>query len=95
MCLQYSLQRKDVVSALHATAKSESWSECRGRVHQEFNDRLSPSSIMLMPKLLQHIPVLLFAGDQDFICNYMGIESMIQAMTWNGGTGLGVRLFVG
>lgn len=34
--------------------------------------------------------MLLFAGDQDFICNYVGIESMIQAMSWNGGTGLGV-----
>ncbi len=33
---------------------------------------------------------MLFAGDQDFICNYMGIESMIQSMTWNGDTGLGV-----
>jgi hypothetical protein len=37
--------------------------------------------------------VLIFAGDQDFICNYMGLESMIQAMTWNGGTGLGVIFF--
>lgn len=37
--------------------------------------------------------MLLFAGDQDFICNYMGIESMMQAMTWNGGTGLGVSAF--
>jgi len=83
------LHRKDVVSALHATAKSESWTECRGRVHEEFSDRKAPSSITLIPQLLQKIPVLLFAGDQDFICNYMGIESMIQAMTWNGGTGLG------
>jgi carboxypeptidase C (cathepsin A) len=34
---------------------------------------------------------MLFAGDQDFICNYMGQEALIKAMTWNGGTGLGVR----
>jgi len=74
---------------LHATAKPESWAECRGRIHQEFNDRSSPSSVTIIPKLLKRIPVLLFAGDQDFICNYMGIESMIQAMTWNGATGLG------
>jgi carboxypeptidase D len=41
---------------------------------------------------LEKIPVLLFAGDQDFICNYMGIESMIKSLTWNGETGLGVSI---
>jgi hypothetical protein len=85
-------QRSDVVRALHATAKSESWTECRGLINQEFYK--SPSSIELLPKVLQQIPVLLFAGDQDFICNYMGIESMIKAMSWNGGTGLGVSSFL-
>lgn len=34
--------------------------------------------------------MLLFAGDQDLICNYVGIEAIISAMTWNGETGLGV-----
>ncbi|KAH7912950.1 Alpha/Beta hydrolase protein [Hygrophoropsis aurantiaca] len=83
------LARKDVLVALHATAKSESWVECLGRVGNELHDNLSASSITLLPGILQRIPVLLFAGDQDFICNYMGIESMIKSMTWNGGTGLG------
>jgi carboxypeptidase D len=67
--------------------------ECRGRIQQEFDDLNSPSSIELIPKVLQRIPILLFVGDQDFICNYMGIENMIKAMTWNGGTGLGVSYF--
>jgi carboxypeptidase D len=83
-------QRGDVIRALHATGKSESWTECRGRIQQEFTDTKAPSSVELIPKVLQKIPMLLFAGDQDFICNYMGIENMIQAMSWNGGTGLGV-----
>ena len=34
--------------------------------------------------------MLLFAGDQDLICNYMGIERMVQGMEWGGGRGLGV-----
>ncbi|KZP21532.1 alpha beta-hydrolase [Athelia psychrophila] len=83
------LGRKDVVRALHADAKSESWAECRGRVSGEFNGNAAPSAITLLPSILEKIPILLFAGDQDFICNYMGIESMIQAMTWGGATGLG------
>ena len=32
-------------------------------------------------------------GDQDLICNYIGIENMIKALTWNGQTGLGVCCF--
>lgn len=52
----------------------------------------APSAHLILPRVLERIPVMLFAGDQDLICNYVGIESLIQAMTWNGGTGLGVRL---
>lgn len=33
---------------------------------------------------------MLYAGDQDFICNYMGIESLINDMEWQGQKGLGV-----
>ena len=85
-------QRKDVLQALHAEAKSENWVECLGRVSNELHDNLSPSSVTLLPAVLERIPVLLFAGDQDFICNYMGIESMIKSLTWNGETGLGVGI---
>ncbi|KAL4076362.1 alpha beta-hydrolase [Scleroderma citrinum] len=83
------LGRQDVVRALHASSKSESWVECGGQAGKQFNPKLSPSAITLLPDLLERIPVLLFAGDQDFICNYMGLESMIKSMTWNGEKGLG------
>ncbi|PCH40983.1 KEX1 protein [Wolfiporia cocos MD-104 SS10] len=83
------LARPDVVRALHASAASQTWTECRGIIHTELTDRNSPSSITVIPRVLEKIPMLLFAGDQDLICNYVGIESMIQAMTWNGQTGLG------
>jgi carboxypeptidase D len=49
----------------------------------------SESSITLVPRILEKIPIMLFAGDQDLICNYVGIEALISALTWNGGTGLG------
>ncbi|KAJ7682213.1 Alpha/Beta hydrolase protein [Mycena polygramma] len=83
------LDRPDVVTALHANRHPGSWIECRGRVHQEMHERLSNSSIVVLPKVLERIPVLIFAGDQDLICNYVGLESMIQAMEWNGAKGLG------
>ncbi|KAL0070176.1 Cell death protease [Marasmius tenuissimus] len=83
------LDRKDVVTALHADGHAESWVECRGRIHSEMDRGKSNSSITLLPKVLEKIPVLIFAGDQDLICNYVGLEDMIREMTWNGGKGLG------
>ncbi|KAJ3760841.1 Alpha/Beta hydrolase protein [Lentinula raphanica] len=83
------LDRPDVVRALHAEAHSESWIECRGRIHKELHETQSNSSISVLPKVLEKIPVLIFAGDQDLICNYIGMEAMINALTWNGATGLG------
>ncbi|KAI6034620.1 Alpha/Beta hydrolase protein [Pisolithus microcarpus] len=83
------LDRTDVVRAFHAASKPESWVECGSQAGRQFDAKLSTSSITLLPDLLERIPVLLFAGDQDFICNYMGIESMIKSMTWNGEKGLG------
>jgi len=87
--ITHYLGRQDVVKALHATGKSESWVECHGRVGNEMRARSSASSITLLPSVIERIPVLLFAGDQDYICNYMGIEKMIDTMTWNGEKGLG------
>ncbi|TBU33044.1 alpha/beta-hydrolase [Dichomitus squalens] len=83
------LARKDVVSALHADRAPGKWVECKSRVHVEFSTRTSNSSITVLPRVLEKIPVMLFVGDQDLICNYVGVESMIQAMRWNGETGLG------
>ncbi|KDQ64208.1 hypothetical protein JAAARDRAFT_166238 [Jaapia argillacea MUCL 33604] len=85
------LGRQDVIRALHATAKPTSWTECTGRVGQELYNRQSASSITLIPGLMDRwgLQVLLFAGDQDFICNYVGVEGMINRMEWSGGVGLG------
>lgn len=79
-----------MVSAIHADQVPGKWVECKNRVHSEFTTRSSNSSITVLPRILEKIPVMLFVGDQDLICNYVGVESMIQAMTWNGETGLGV-----
>jgi len=83
-------QRKDVVNALHASAHSEAWIECRSPLHSAFRERTENASITIIPKVLAKIPILIFAGDQDLICNYVGLEAMIKEMTWNGATGLGV-----
>ena len=83
-------QRPEVVHALHATAHPGSWVECRSSVHHAFHEKDIESSISVLPRVLSKIPALLFVGDQDLICNYIGIENMIKGLNWNGQTGLGV-----
>lgn len=83
------LRRPDVTRALHALDSLPPWEECRGKIHRNFDTKHSNASITVLPRVLEKIPVLLFAGDQDLICNYVGLESLMQSMTWNGETGLG------
>ncbi len=79
------------MQALHATARPGNWVECRGDVHHAFQENKMNSSFTILPQVLEKIPVLIFAGDQDLICNYVGLEAMIKDLTWKGETGLGVR----
>lgn len=88
------IQLPEVVSSLHAKAHPGSWIECKHAVHTAFRTHTSEASVNVLPKLLSKIRVLIFAGDQDLICNYMGLETMIKNLTWNGATGLGVGAYV-
>jgi hypothetical protein len=79
-----------VVSSLHAKAHPGSWVECKHIVHSTFRTYETEAAVSVLPKLLSKIRVLIFAGDQDLICNYVGLENMIKNLGWNGATGLGV-----
>lgn len=83
------LRRPDVVEALNINPqKTSGWEECNGMVHSHFHTENSAPSGELLPKLMESgVPVLLFSGDKDLICNHVGTEQMINNMKWNGGTG--------
>jgi carboxypeptidase D len=82
------LRRKDVVDALHVNpAKATGWVECNGQVSANFRPVKSVPSIDFLPDLLTEIPIMLFSGADDLICNHMGTEAMISNMAWNGGRG--------
>ena len=85
------LQRDDIRKVFHASGSSESWSECRQAVWDNLHMDKSPPSVRLLPGLLEKIPIMLFNGDQDLVCNYLGAERMIEALEWNGATGFTVR----
>ncbi len=85
------LRRQDVVKALNInTDKKTGWQECNGAVGQHFRAKASIPSVTFLPELIAQVPVLLFSGNKDMICNHVGTEAMIENMKWNGGKGFEV-----
>ncbi|KAL2141464.1 hypothetical protein VTI28DRAFT_2387 [Corynascus sepedonium] len=82
------LRRKDVIDALHVNPnKVTGWVECDGQVGIKFKPVKSKPSIDLLPDILAEVPILLFSGAEDLICNHLGTEALISRMAWNGGRG--------
>lgn len=91
------LHRADVRAAFHVDGrfKPEAWVECNARVGRALNTgddvgtgTMEPASVTLLPGLLaQNVEVLIYAGDQDLICNYLGLEKMLDHLSWSGGQG--------
>ncbi|KAK9239579.1 Alpha/Beta hydrolase protein [Lipomyces kononenkoae] len=82
------LREDALLSALHVRPeKKTGWVECAGAVSRAFKARNSRPSVDLLPGILEQIPVLMFNGDQDLICNHLGNEDLISQLKFNGGTG--------
>ncbi|RVX74172.1 Pheromone-processing carboxypeptidase KEX1 [Exophiala mesophila] len=83
------LRQQDVVDALHINPdKRTGWTECSGAVSSAFRASHSKPSVDFLPEILEAgVPILLFSGAKDLICNHKGTEDMISNMKWDGGTG--------
>jgi len=82
------LRRKDVTDALHVNPnKATGWTECDGNVGSQFNVQKSAPTIDFLPDIISEVPVLLFSGAEDLICNHLGTEALISNMQFNGGRG--------
>ncbi|GAA6023747.1 hypothetical protein JCM10207_000245, partial [Rhodosporidiobolus poonsookiae] len=82
--------RPDVIKALHAedgNRNGKQWSQCSGAVAAKFWTPNSVPAVMLLPELLEQMPILLYHGDQDLMCAGIGVEKMIEDLEWNGATG--------
>ena len=38
----------------------------------------------LVPQVLEEMPVLVYAGDADYICNWLGNQAWTEALEWPG-----------
>ncbi|GAA5887724.1 hypothetical protein JCM6882_001510 [Rhodosporidiobolus microsporus] len=81
------LRRPDVIKALHAEDTDHDWVQCSPSVSAKFWTPNSAPSVMLLPALLEQMPVILYNGDRDLMCAGVGIEKMIGEMEWNGAKG--------
>ncbi|KNE59101.1 hypothetical protein AMAG_03444 [Allomyces macrogynus ATCC 38327] len=83
------LRTPAVVDFIHAKGSggSSAWVECAPDVYSALQYDASASAVTLLPALLKHVRVYLYSGDQDYICNHLGTEMMVDRLEWNGHVG--------
>jgi len=93
LCYDFSnvekfLRKPETLEALNVNTKeSASWESCNMKVNKDFRNDWMKSFMSKIPPLLENkIQVLIYAGDADFICNWMGNKAWVLAMDWPGKT---------
>lgn len=85
------LRRREVTDALHVKpARNTGWTECNGSVGSAFSAHNSKPSVELLPGIIEEVPILLFSGAEDLICNHIGTEDLLANLEWNGAKGFEV-----
>lgn len=80
------LNQQSVMEALGAEVSS--YDSCNMDINRNFlfhGDWMKPFH-RLVPDILSKIPVLIYAGDADFICNWLGNQAWAEALKWDGHT---------
>jgi cathepsin A (carboxypeptidase C) len=78
------LNKPTVMEALGVEV--DSYDSCNFDINRNFlfqGDWMQPFH-RLVPSLLEKIPVLIYAGDADFICNWLGNKAWVEALEWPG-----------
>jgi len=78
------LNKKDVMDALGVEVSG--YDSCNFDINRNFlfqGDWMKPYH-RLVPSILEQIPVLIYAGDADFICNWLGNQAWTNALQWPG-----------
>ncbi len=78
------LNQPHVIEALGA--ETDGYDSCNFDVNRNFlfaGDWMQPFH-RLVPGILEQIPVLVYAGDADFICNWLGNRAWTESLEWPG-----------
>jgi len=74
--------------ALHVADEVEKWESCNTKVNVMFvKDWMRNFNSNLIPMLEDNIRVLIYAGDVDFICNWIGNKAWTLDLDWTGKEG--------
>ncbi|KAK4154185.1 carboxypeptidase Y A [Chaetomidium leptoderma] len=78
------LNQKSVMDALGVEVSG--YDSCNMDINRNFlfqGDWMQPFH-RLVPNILKEIPVLIYAGDADYICNWLGNQAWTEALEWPG-----------
>lgn len=78
------LNKKDVMDAIGAEVLN--FQGCSDQVNSDFTNAGDWSLPIMrkVPEILAKIPVLIYAGDADYICNWLGNHAWSDALEWPG-----------
>ena len=72
-----------LAKALHVSPKSSDWVTCNDDINGKFTvDEMQNFAPQVSDMLEGGIPVLIYAGDVDFICNYLGNKAWTLSLDW-------------
>lgn len=80
------LNKPEIKAELGAPA-DRTFESCNMKINQafQFNGDVSHNTVALLPPLLESgIRVLIYNGEDDFLCNWVGNEAWTLAMPWSG-----------
>ncbi|KAJ3249591.1 Cell death protease [Chytriomyces hyalinus] len=83
------LNTLEVQRAIHAIPQTSDekieWSECNS---VQLNANANAPSATLLDRIISaQVNVLIYVGDRDSVCNYVGVERVLGNMTWGGAKG--------
>jgi len=89
LCYDFSADDKFMASAATKAAlgvpEHLKWKECDGPVHSALMaDWMADLELGIPATLAAGVRVLIYAGDKDFICNWVGNQKWVRDMQWPG-----------
>ncbi|KAI5960785.1 KEX1 [Candida pseudojiufengensis] len=80
------LNQPSVIQSINVN-KTISWQACSSQTYNLFSAINSKPSVTILPDILKLIPIVLYSGADDIICNTKGVIGYLQKMKWQGSIG--------